>query len=55
MEYRFLGRSGLKISVLNLGGGTFGGEANFFRAWGEAGWGIGRNPPMEMIPAGLNA
>jgi aryl-alcohol dehydrogenase-like predicted oxidoreductase len=35
MEYRQLGRSGLKVSALSFGTGTFGGGNEFFRAWGE--------------------
>lgn len=35
MEYRQLGHSGLKVSVLSFGAGTFGGEGEFFRAWGQ--------------------
>ena len=35
MEYRSLGRSGLKVPVLCFGTGTFGGAGNkFFEAWG---------------------
>ena len=34
MEYRLLGRSGLKVPVLSLGTGTFGGSNDFFKAWG---------------------
>jgi len=34
MEYRTLGGSGLKVPVLSLGTGTFGGGTEFFRAWG---------------------
>ena len=34
MEHRLLGRSGLKVPVLSFGTGTFGGEGEFFRAWG---------------------
>ncbi|TLD68498.1 aldo/keto reductase [Phragmitibacter flavus] len=37
MEYRFLGGSGLKVPVLTLGTGTFGGNNEFFKAWGNAG------------------
>lgn len=35
MEYRNLGRSGLKIPVLSFGTATFGGKGEFFKAWGE--------------------
>src|ERR1700727_459173 len=37
MEYRQLGRSGLKVSSLSFGAATFGGSGEFFRAWGETG------------------
>jgi aryl-alcohol dehydrogenase-like predicted oxidoreductase len=35
MEYRQMGHSGLKVSVLSLGTGTFGGGNEFFSAWGQ--------------------
>src|SRR6202167_5501171 len=35
MEYRLLGGSGLKVSTLSFGTGTFGGSNEFFRAWGS--------------------
>ena len=34
MDYRSLGRSGLKVPVLSLGTGTFGGSNAFFERWG---------------------
>jgi aryl-alcohol dehydrogenase-like predicted oxidoreductase len=34
MEYRQLGGSGLKVPVLSLGTGTFGGGGELFKAWG---------------------
>jgi aryl-alcohol dehydrogenase-like predicted oxidoreductase len=35
MEYRQLGRSGLKVPVLSLGTGTFGGVGEMFKKWGS--------------------
>jgi aryl-alcohol dehydrogenase-like predicted oxidoreductase len=35
MEYRALGRSGLKVSALSFGTATFGGGTEFFKAWGS--------------------
>jgi aryl-alcohol dehydrogenase-like predicted oxidoreductase len=34
MEYRQLGRSGLKVPALSFGTGTFGGDNEFFKRWG---------------------
>lgn len=34
MEFRQLGKSGLKVPVLSFGTATFGGGNDFFRAWG---------------------
>jgi len=36
MEYRLLGGSGLKVSALSFGTGTFGGANEFFKAWGSS-------------------
>jgi aryl-alcohol dehydrogenase-like predicted oxidoreductase len=35
MEYRQLGYSGLKVPVITLGAGTFGGSTEFFKKWGS--------------------
>ncbi len=35
MEYRLLGRSGLRVPALSFGTGTFGGRGEFFGAWGR--------------------
>jgi aryl-alcohol dehydrogenase-like predicted oxidoreductase len=37
MEYRQLGSSGLRVPVLTLGTATFGGDGEFFKAWGTNG------------------
>ncbi len=36
MEFRQLGKSGLKVPVLSYGTGTFGGSNEFFKAWGAS-------------------
>ena len=36
MEYRQLGNSGLKVPILTFGTGTFGGQTDFFKAWGAS-------------------
>ena len=37
MQYRSLGTSGLKVSALGFGAGTFGGKGPLFSAWGDTG------------------
>jgi aryl-alcohol dehydrogenase-like predicted oxidoreductase len=54
MEYRFLGRSGLKVSALSLGAATFGGGNEFFRAWGQIGVDAGRRMLDMCLDAGIN-
>ena len=36
MDFRQLGKSGLKVPVLSFGTGTFGGGTEFFKAWGAS-------------------
>jgi aryl-alcohol dehydrogenase-like predicted oxidoreductase len=35
MEYRRLGGSGFRVPVVSFGTGTFGGQGDFFKAWGS--------------------
>ena len=35
MEFRQLGRSGLRVPILSFGTATFGGGSDFYRAWGN--------------------
>jgi aryl-alcohol dehydrogenase-like predicted oxidoreductase len=54
MDYRFLGRSGLKVSTLSFGAATFGGGNEFFAAWGNTGVDEGRRLVDLCIDAGVN-
>jgi aryl-alcohol dehydrogenase-like predicted oxidoreductase len=54
MDYRFLGRSGLKVSALSFGAATFGGGNEFFAAWGSTGVEEGRRLVDLCIEAGVN-
>jgi aryl-alcohol dehydrogenase-like predicted oxidoreductase len=54
MEYRLLGRSGLKVPALSFGAATFGGGSDFFRAWGETGVGEAERLIGICLDAGLN-
>jgi aryl-alcohol dehydrogenase-like predicted oxidoreductase len=53
MEYRQLGGSGLKVPVLTLGTGTFGGTTPFFEAWGTTGIDEARRLVDIAIDAGV--
>ncbi|MCO6050255.1 aldo/keto reductase [Mesorhizobium sp. RP14(2022)] len=54
MEYRSLGRSGLKVSVLSFGAGTFGGTGPLFGAWGNTDVEEARRLIDICLEAGLN-
>jgi len=54
MEYRQLGHSGLKISALSFGAGTFGGSNEFFRAWGASGVDEATRLVDICLEAGIN-
>jgi aryl-alcohol dehydrogenase-like predicted oxidoreductase len=54
MEYRQLGGSGLKVSALSFGTGTFGGGTEFFRAWGETDVEEARRLVDICLEAGVN-
>jgi aryl-alcohol dehydrogenase-like predicted oxidoreductase len=54
MEYRLLGRSGLKVSVLSFGAATFGGGNEFFAAWGNTGVDEARRMVDLCLDAGVN-
>jgi aryl-alcohol dehydrogenase-like predicted oxidoreductase len=54
MEYRQLGGSGLKVPVLSLGTGTFGGVGELFKAWGATGVPEATRLVDICLEAGLN-
>jgi aryl-alcohol dehydrogenase-like predicted oxidoreductase len=54
MDYRFLGGSGLRVPVLTLGTGTFGGKGKFFSAWGNTGVAEAKRLVRVCLDAGLN-
>lgn len=54
MEYRLLGGSGLKVSVLALGTATFGGNNDFFHSWGTTGVDEATRLIDIAIEAGVN-
>src|SRR5580658_5575286 len=54
MDCRFPGGSGLKVSVLSFGTGTFGGGNEFFKAWGETDVAEARRLIDICFEAGVN-
>ena len=57
MEFRTLGRSGLKVLVLTLGTGTFGGDrsgSELFKSWGNTGVPEATKMVDICLEAGLN-
>jgi aryl-alcohol dehydrogenase-like predicted oxidoreductase len=54
MEYRLLGGSGLKVSALSFGTGTFGGATEFFKAWGSTQGAEARRLIDVCFEAGVN-
>ncbi|MEK7949454.1 aldo/keto reductase [Luteolibacter soli] len=54
MEHRFLGGSGLKVPVLTLGTGTFGGSGPLFSAWGNSQVEDAKRLVDISLEAGLN-
>lgn len=54
MEFRTLGRSGLKVPVLTLGTGTFGGAGPLFSAWGNSQVDDAKRLIDICLEAGLN-
>jgi len=54
MEYRLIGDSGLKVSALCFGTGTFGGGTEFFKAWGSTGVEEAKRLIGLCLDAGVN-
>ncbi|RFB75682.1 aldo/keto reductase [Methylovirgula sp. 4M-Z18] len=54
MEYRSLGRSGLKVPVLSFGAGTFAGSGPLFGAWGNTDADEARRLVDICLEAGVN-
>lgn len=54
MEFRQLGRSGIKVPVLSFGTGTFGGGNEFFKAWGNTDVAAATKLVDMCLEAGIN-
>lgn len=54
MDYRNLGRSGLRVPVLSFGAGTFGGSGPLFGAWGNTDAAEARRLVDICLEAGVN-
>jgi aryl-alcohol dehydrogenase-like predicted oxidoreductase len=54
MEYRHLGKSGLKVPALSFGAGTFGGSGPLFGAWGTTDATEARRLVDICLEAGVN-
>jgi aryl-alcohol dehydrogenase-like predicted oxidoreductase len=54
MEYRLRGGSGLKVSALSFGTGTFGGTTEFFKEWGSTQVDEARRQIDVCFQAGVN-
>jgi aryl-alcohol dehydrogenase-like predicted oxidoreductase len=54
MDYRFLGRSGLKVPALSFGAGTFGGAGPLFGTWGNTDAEEARRLIDICLEAGVN-
>ena len=54
MEYRHLGKSGLKVPALSFGTGTFGGQGPLFATWGNTDAAEARRLVDICLDAGLN-
>lgn len=54
MDYRQLGRSGLRVSALSFGTGTFGGTGPLFGAWGTTNASEARRLIDICLDAGIN-
>jgi len=54
VDYRLLGRSGLRVPVLSFGAGTFGGAGPLFSAWGQTDVAEARRLVDLCLEAGVN-